>query len=115
MGNSSEREAQGNLHHTRRSRADHLAEPSVHLVAIGIETRAIIDTQKLRVIEGIVYLAAELQDPLLRSQGNFLEESGIPVVDARTTEDIFRGVAGIAHGGAGEDGGIEPSQQAAVA
>ena len=84
------------LNHARRPRrccnADRGAEVRVHLLSRGVELRVAIDVIELRVVQDVVHLGPELER-LGAAEPQVLEQRDVPVVDARTLDDIARGVA----------------------
>lgn len=92
-----------------------LTEAGVDLVAGGIETGGRIKAGELGVIEHIIEFAAELDEPIFRAEREVFEDGDVPGVDAGAAEDVFRSVAEIAAGGAGENGGVEPAGEGLLA
>ena len=73
-----------------------------------VKPRGRIYARKLRVIEGVIYLPAQLQEPPFAKERNILEERNIPIMRTGQTEDVFRRVAKITFGWIRHGSGIDP-------
>src|SRR4029078_10325220 len=73
-----------------------------------------IECAKLRVVESVVELTAELEFPAFVN-GDILEHSDVPVVEARPAQRIFRQGSESAHSRQPEYAGVEVPRESLVA